>query len=68
MYQTFNMGMGLTIVCGDEDVDKVIEVFARTGFGAAWVGTVVDTFKGIKITDGVLGSTESLDVAFSNKT
>jgi phosphoribosylformylglycinamidine cyclo-ligase len=68
MYHTFNMGMGLTLVCDQVDVDNILQTFARQGFEAAQVGSVVDNFKGIKITDRVLGSTAPLDIAFSNKT
>ncbi len=68
MYHTFNMGMGLTIVCDASDEPKVLSAFDKHGFSAARIGTVVDKFKGIKVKEGVSGRATVLDMAFSNKT
>jgi phosphoribosylformylglycinamidine cyclo-ligase len=68
MYHTFNMGMGLTLICESGYVQKVLETFVRLGFEAARIGTVVDNFNGIKITEGITGRSAPLDLAFSNKT
>jgi len=66
MYQTFNMGMGLTIVCKSGDAETICQAFNSLGFFAAQIGTVRDNFKGIKVTAGA--STPPLEIQFSNKT
>ncbi len=68
MYRTFNMGMGLTIVCDADDVQNIVQAFVQAGHGAARIGTVCDKFRGIKVMEGISGRSGSLDLAFSNKT
>lgn len=44
MFRTFNMGIGLIVVCRAEDVDAVREEFAaRGGEGASVIGAITDT-------------------------
>jgi len=71
MYQTFNMGMGLTIVCPPPDAVKITDIFKSMGFDAKTVGTVVDTFKGIKVSNLNLHEpvpSGPINIAFSKKT
>ena len=67
MYNTFNMGMGLTLVCAGADVAGILDIFEAHEFVAARVGTVVDSFKGIRVTAGDAAA-KPLNIAFSNKT
>jgi len=68
MYRTFNMGMGLSIVCDADDVQNIVQTFNQAGFAAARIGTVTDQFKGIRVQEGMSGRSGWLDLAFSNKT
>jgi len=40
MYQTFNMGVGLAIVCTEAESDQVIRVFKRHGQDSILIGRV----------------------------
>jgi phosphoribosylformylglycinamidine cyclo-ligase len=68
MYHTFNMGMGLVLVCDGDGVSEITSVFQACGFEAARVGSVQEGFKGIKVREGVSSRSSTLDLAFSKKT
>lgn len=43
MYRTFNMGIGLTLICPEEQVETTIAIIRKSGpFQAARIGTTVD--------------------------
>ncbi len=56
MYRTFNMGIGLCIVAGREDAEKIVEICKKHGTEAKIIGSVVKE-KGVAIKgrDFVLG-------------
>ena len=64
MYHTFNMGMGLAVVCDKSDADTILKTFNEGGFAAAQIGQVKDSYKGIRVST----EEEMLEIAFSNKT
>jgi len=41
MFRTFNMGIGLVVACGEEDVEVVLREQGRAGEGAAVIGRIV---------------------------
>ncbi|MGH9553012.1 MAG: AIR synthase-related protein, partial [Terriglobales bacterium] len=42
MYKTFNMGMGLAVICASSSAQNCIAVFNKHGFTARAVGRVTD--------------------------
>jgi phosphoribosylformylglycinamidine cyclo-ligase len=41
MFRAFNMGVGLIVICGREDVDRVMMTLSSVGESRAWrMGTV----------------------------
>lgn len=54
MYRTFNMGVGLVVVCAESGVDRVVRVFRRHGMVAGRIGRVVKG-PGVRIGGRLLG-------------
>ncbi len=48
MYKTFNMGVGLVVICPETQVSQVIRIFKRYGQGAMRIGRVQKT-PGIRV-------------------
>ena len=49
MFNTFNMGVGMTVIVSPEDVDKTIAVLKENGEDAYILGTVRDNLDGVEI-------------------
>ena len=49
MYNTFNMGVGMSIVVGREDADKAIEILKQNGEDAYLIGEIVASEESITI-------------------
>ena len=54
MYKTFNMGIGLVVICPEPRADQVIRVFNRHGQGATRIGKVRKK-PGIRVRTGQVG-------------
>lgn len=53
MLRTFNMGIGLIVACGSDDVDRLVRELAATGEpGAVRIGRVVSGSKGVEYRAG----------------
>lgn len=49
MYNTFNMGIGMTCVVGSDDADKAVEILSSHGIKAYCIGEIVKGDEGIEI-------------------
>jgi len=49
MYNTYNMGIGMVVAVGEEDVDKAMEAMKAAGETAYVIGTVEAGEKGVKL-------------------
>ena len=49
MYNTFNMGIGMTVIVSKKDVDKTLEILKEQGEEAYIIGQVIQGNKEIKI-------------------
>ena len=49
MFNTFNMGVGMTVIVSPEDVDKTIAVLKENGEDAYILGTVRENLDGVEI-------------------
>lgn len=49
MFNTFNMGVGMTVIVAKEDVDKTLEVLKANGEDAYVLGEVVKSEEGVEI-------------------
>lgn len=49
MFNTFNMGVGMSIVVSPSDVDKALEVLKANGEDAYVIGTVIESDEGVII-------------------
>lgn len=49
MYNTFNMGVGMCVVCGKQDADKALEVLRAQGEDAYVMGEIVSGEKGVEL-------------------
>ena len=49
MFNTFNMGVGMTIIVSKEDADKTIEVLKENGEDAYVLGTISKSDEGVEI-------------------
>ena len=49
MFNTFNMGVGMTVVVDKNDVDKAIEAIKSAGEEAYVLGELVDSEEGVII-------------------
>ena len=49
MFNTFNMGVGMTVVVDKTDVDKTIEILNASGEEAYVLGTLIDSDEGVII-------------------
>ncbi len=49
MFNTFNMGVGMTVIVAAEDVDKTLEVLKANGEDAYVLGEVVKSEEGVEI-------------------
>ena len=47
MYNTYNMGVGMSVVVAPEDADKALEVLRANGEDAYIVGTVIESDEGV---------------------
>ena len=47
MYNTYNMGVGMSIVVAAEDADKALEVLRANGEDAYVIGTVIESDEGV---------------------
>ena len=47
MYNTYNMGVGMSVVVAKEDADKALEILRANGEDAYIVGTVIDSDEGV---------------------
>ncbi len=47
MYNTYNMGVGMSVVVAAEDADKALEVLRANGEDAYVVGTVIESDEGV---------------------
>lgn len=49
MFNTFNMGVGMSVVVAEKDVDKALEILKANGEDAYVIGTVVKSDEGVII-------------------
>ena len=49
MFNTFNMGVGMTVIVAEEDVEKTLEVLKANGEDAYVLGEVVKSEEGVEI-------------------
>ena len=49
MYNTFNMGIGMTLVVGSADADKTVEILKANGLKAYCIGEIVEGDEGIEL-------------------
>ncbi|MDE6724251.1 MAG: phosphoribosylformylglycinamidine cyclo-ligase, partial [Ruminiclostridium sp.] len=49
MYNTFNMGIGMTCVVGSDDANKAVEILSAHGIKAYCIGEIVKGDEGIEI-------------------
>lgn len=49
MFNTFNMGVGMTVIVAKEDVDKTLEVLKANGEDAYVLGEIVKSEEGVEI-------------------
>lgn len=49
MYNTFNMGIGMTLVVGAADADKTVEILKSNGLKAYCIGEIVEGDEGIEL-------------------
>ncbi len=49
MYNTFNMGIGMTLVVGAADADKTVEILKSNGLKAYCIGEIVEGGEGIEL-------------------
>ena len=49
MFNTFNMGVGMTIIVSKEDADKAIEILKENGEDAYVLGTISKSDEGVEI-------------------
>ena len=49
MFNTFNMGVGMTVIVAKEDADKALEVLHAAGEDAYVLGTVVKSEEGVEL-------------------
>ena len=49
MFNTFNMGVGMTVIVAKEDVEKTLEVLKANGEDAYVLGEVVKSEEGVEI-------------------
>ena len=49
MFNTFNMGVGMTIIVSKDDIDKTIKVLKENGEDAYVLGTISKSDEGVKI-------------------
>ena len=47
MYNTYNMGVGMSVVVAKEDADKALEILRANGEDAYIVGTVIESDEGV---------------------
>ncbi len=47
MYNTYNMGVGMSVVVAKEDADKAIEILRANGEDAYVIGTVIESDEGV---------------------
>lgn len=49
MFNTFNMGVGMTIIVSKDDIDKTIKVLKENGEDAYVLGTISKSNEGVEI-------------------
>ena len=49
MFNTFNMGVGMTIIVSKDDIDKTIKVLKENGEDAYVLGTISKSDEGVEI-------------------
>ena len=49
MFNTFNMGVGMTIIVSKEDADRSISILKQHGEDAYVLGTILKSDEGVKI-------------------
>ncbi len=49
MFNTFNMGVGMTVIVAKEDADKTLEVLKAGGEDAYILGSVVKSEEGVEL-------------------
>ena len=49
MFNTFNMGVGMTVVVGREDAEKAVEILKAAGEDAYILGELVESDEGVII-------------------
>ena len=49
MYNTFNMGVGMSVVVAAEDVDKALQVLRANGEDAYIIGSIVESEDKVQI-------------------
>ena len=49
MFNTFNMGVGMSVTVADEDKEKTIEILKANGEDAYMIGTVMKSGEGVII-------------------
>ena len=49
MFNTFNMGIGMTVVVAKEDGEKALEILRAAGEDASIIGEIVSGEKGVTL-------------------
>ena len=49
MFNTYNMGVGMSIVVAAEDTDKALEILKANGEDAYVIGSVIESDEGVII-------------------
>ena len=49
MFNTFNMGVGMTVIVGKDDVDKALEILKSNGENAYVIGQIIKDEEKIKM-------------------
>ena len=47
MYNTYNMGVGMSVVVAAEDAERALEVLRANGEDAYVIGTVIESDEGV---------------------